>query len=109
MSLDDTTGCCMLCEQHSREAQAARAEVLALKRELLEPQAVRVAPDYPEAGQYFWLKTESEPLLCLATERYKESILYSAALEAYEGYYTMMEDTARWIPVSPPTFPKEGL
>lgn len=35
MSLDDTTGCCMLCEQHSREAREARAVVLALKAELL--------------------------------------------------------------------------
>ena len=36
----DKTNCCMLCEHHSREAIAARAEVLALKQRLSD--AVRL-------------------------------------------------------------------
>lgn len=85
---------------------ALKAEVRALKEQLQEPQTVRVAPeDMPGIGQALFARRGNQSLLCV---RSGEKLL--TIIDANGHLFTAdLTGLDAWIPVEPPTFPKEGI
>ena len=81
-------------------------DALKLLDQLQEPQAVRIAPDLPVAGQAFHYKFKDEWVLAVVVECRVNGLRVQ---DAFSGGHRPLSIIGEWLPVVPPTFPKEGL